>query len=251
MNDRDDRAFGALPGSDSGVVEVVPPRWAMTTARLIDLGRARALIASQPGIGMSALGRALGIPVDVARGILGGRHWQQRPDRVAVFNAARGYSIPLNGEPSAADLVQFRAQELSRKAGAMAAGGRDPVKSRAVVLAEAAAARAASLARAKPPMRLDSAYFQGAVDEAIWRILRELDSVKVAGMNGRELAAAASALLEKRALLRGEPTAIIRSENRGSLEKVGELLLAELARRGRTIPGVEKLIEGRAKEVAS
>jgi hypothetical protein len=218
----------------------------MQQAKLLDLAHARRLMREYPNTGCGRLARALACGNRTADAILKGIHWQQDPVKVGIFNRLNDCRIPVEtGEPDEADLLRFGLNEEERleaiaklrRQQRNKAGRRMAVEAtkdkKGVAMIEA---RQAILKRSKPPMKLDTGYFQAQVDETIWRILRELDDVKVAQMNGRELAAAASTLLEKRALLRGEPTQIVRNENRGSLEAVGALLLAEMARRGRKLP---------------
>jgi hypothetical protein len=64
-----------------------------------------------------------------------------------------------------------------------------------------------------------------------------LDETTVAAASARDLALGMSALIEKRALLRGEPTAIISDHERKKLNELGAPLLAALKRRGITLDG--------------
>jgi hypothetical protein len=238
--------------SDDAPISQVSPRNAaggLMLARVLDLAAYHRLIEGTPKVGLTTIGKLLGINTCIASALRHKKHWQQNALKVRMFNALNQTTIDEEtGEANAADLKKFGLTARERKANAkkvkqggasMATDKTDPETK----LVEAAG-RLALAKHSKPPVRLDSAYFQQTLDETIWRILRELDDIKIGGMTGQQLASAASTLLEKRALLRGEPTQIVRNENRGSLEKVGELLLAELARRGRKIPGAERLIAG-------
>lgn len=241
---------------------------AMEQVRLLDLALALRLYAAQAGIGRVA--SALGCSRETAIAIRRGKHWQQDPAKVRVFNQLNGSAIPPEtGIPSADDLkrlgrtprelaetrakvkAQQRAQRLEREykrklaARELAATARPEIADEDTALVDAIG-RASILRKEKPPMRLDSAYFQTAVDETLWRIIRQLDDVKIGAMSGKELMTALASLLEKRALLRGEPTQIVRNDNRGTLEKVGELLLAEMVRRGLK-PDLAALSAGGAK----
>jgi DNA-binding CsgD family transcriptional regulator len=69
-----------------------------------------------------------------------------------------------------------------------------------------------------------------------------LDDQVVAAASARDLALGMSALIEKRALLRGEPTAIISDHERKKLNELGPAMLEALKRRGIAPP--EPSIEG-------
>lgn len=251
----------------------------MGVARLLDLGLAQKMLAEKPPAGVQRIAYALGTTKRSVQAIMLGKHWQQDPVKVRIWNEINLARVPEeSGIPSADDLARFgfsdeekrqkrarekldrqirgrardkrrreKTNELLKMAKADLGFGEAPsLKSKIVDDDSAvveAVGRAAILRKEKAPIRLDTAYFQGAVDEALWRILRQLDDVKIGAMSGRELAAAAASLLEKRALLRGEPTQIVRNDNRATLEKVGELLVAEMVRRGRTIPGVGEMLD--------
>jgi hypothetical protein len=69
-----------------------------------------------------------------------------------------------------------------------------------------------------------------------------LDDQVVAAASARDLALGMSALIEKRALLRGEPTAIISDHERKKLHELLPALIEEGKRRGITLDGVAKVI---------
>lgn len=215
-------------------------------ARVVDIALFHRLREEIPGIGAKRIARALGINSRAAAGLLRGEHWQQDPVKVRLFNEYKHTSLdPATGLACAADMKAFgrTAKERRAVAAAMKPGG--PSVAGADVETEEVERMA--LPAVDPPARLDTAFFQGELDVVIWRLLKEFDGPKISKMNGRELSASVASLLEKRALLRGEPTAIVRNENRGSLEKVGELLLAEMARRGMKVGGPEMVtIEGKS-----
>ncbi len=73
---------------------------------------------------------------------------------------------------------------------------------------------------------------EGAL-KALWLLVADEAALK--SLSGKELSTVAGGLLEKRQLLRGEPTAITRFEDIKKLDEVAELLNAELQRRGKLI----------------
>ena len=91
------------------------------------------------------------------------------------------------------------------------------------------------------PAKLDTALFQSLVEERLFWAMKLLTPDVIAAAGPRDLTQMISALVEKRNLLRGEPTAIVRNENRGSLEQVGQLLVQEMRRRGLSIEGLQAL----------
>lgn len=217
MSDRDPGAATRMNGMYSAVV--------------VDIALYRRLRAENPEMGAKRLARALGCTVGAAQALLRGRHWQQDPAKIRVFNEYKHASLHWQtGEASAADLAAFGLSPAQRRVASARIKAGTPSSMDLAVDPDSEAVEGLAGEDA-PPMKLDTSWFQGEVDTVIWRLLREMSTAKIQKMSGREIAAAASAFLEKRALLRGEPTAIVRNENRGSLEKVGEMLLAEIARR--------------------
>lgn len=75
--------------------------------------------------------------------------------------------------------------------------------------------------------------------------LSYMDDKVMAEASFRDLALGATAMIEKRALLRGEPTQIVSDLERKKLHELLPALLAEANRRGVTIPGTvtEKIVE--------
>lgn len=222
----------------------------MYCAVVVDIAKFRDLRARDPAMGAKRLAKALGCPLGASQALMRGRHWQQDPTKVRLFNEYKHASLDeATGEAGAEDLAAFGLSRAERRA---AAAGITAVNlgGRRIIDDESEAVEALGVDD-KPPLRLDTAYFQGTVDEVLWRLLRELSAVKIRKMSGREIAAAASAFLEKRALLRGEPTAIVRNDNRGSLEKIGSMLLMEIERREKAHGGERKMItiEAEAHEV--
>jgi hypothetical protein len=85
------------------------------------------------------------------------------------------------------------------------------------------------------PQKVDTKWLQDTVDQRLGLILTVMDNVTMAGASLADLTRAANMLFEKRALLRGEPTQIVRSEHRVGLDKIGVMLMAELGKRGVTV----------------
>ena len=75
--------------------------------------------------------------------------------------------------------------------------------------------------------------------------LSYMDDKVMAEASFRDLALGSTAMIEKRSLLRGEPTQIVSDHERKKLVELMPLLLAEAQRRGVTIPGTvtEKVVE--------
>lgn len=77
--------------------------------------------------------------------------------------------------------------------------------------------------------------FLALIDNRIGRALEHLTDEKLEKAEVRDLAVAIGILVEKRQLLRGEPTSIISVEDRRRLTDLIPLLVAEAARRGEII----------------
>lgn len=217
-------------------------------AFVVDIALFRRLRADDPKIGAKRLAKALGCGVGAAQSLMRGRHWQQDPAKVRLFNQYKHASLDeATGEPTAEDLATLGLTRAQKREAAKGLRAGSPSSTDLAVDADTEAVDGL-VGEDEPPMRLDTLYFQGEVDKALWKLGRAFSATKIAKMSGKEIASAWSALLEKRALLRGEPTAIVRSENRGSLEKVGALLLQEMARRGMAVRDAPEVITVEAGE---
>ena len=141
--------------------------------------------------------------------------------------------------------TEFRNPEM---AAAIIEAGTDPLEKVAVALRDAGLPEGTSQSVLK---RLRQKYY-GAVfavrelqTNEITRIVNEkihllshyLDDKVAAEANARDLAMAMTQLIEKRALLRGEPTQIISNLERQKLNELTPLLIAEAKRRGIVIEG--------------
>ena len=82
------------------------------------------------------------------------------------------------------------------------------------------------------------------LNERIELALEYMDEKVIAEASFRDLAMGTSALIEKRALLRGEPTVIMSDHERKKMHELLPVLIAEAKRRGLTLEGqFEKLPE--------
>ncbi|MDZ4342306.1 MAG: hypothetical protein U1E51_07690 [Candidatus Binatia bacterium] len=86
------------------------------------------------------------------------------------------------------------------------------------------------------------------IDEELDLISSYIDDQVVSQASLRDLAMSKAALIEKRALLRGEPTQIISDLERRKLTELLPLLTHEMARRGITVEGVAERVD-EVKEV--
>jgi len=87
------------------------------------------------------------------------------------------------------------------------------------------------------------------INERIDLALEYMDEKVIAEASFRDLAMGTSALLEKRQLLKGEPTVILSDLERKKLHELMPLLIAETQRRGLHIPSTP--IEGECKPVGA
>lgn len=92
---------------------------------------------------------------------------------------------------------------------------------------------------------LKSAEIVDALNNKIDLALRYMDDKTMAEASFRDLALGTSAMIEKRQLLRGEPTQIVSDAERAKLHELAPALMAEMRRRGLTVEGVvtEKVVE--------
>lgn len=95
------------------------------------------------------------------------------------------------------------------------------------------------------PHRPNTQEITGLIEEKIHLGLTYMDDKVFSEASFRDLSVGVSALIEKRALLRGEPTQILSNHERAKLHELLPLAIAEAQRRGLTIPGTvtEKTIE--------
>jgi hypothetical protein len=84
---------------------------------------------------------------------------------------------------------------------------------------------------------LKSGEIVDALNNKIDLALRYMDDKTMSEASFRDLALGTAAMIEKRQLLRGEPTAIISDHERAKLHELLPLVIAEAQRRGLTIEG--------------
>ena len=99
----------------------------------------------------------------------------------------------------------------------------------------------------------------GAMEDRIGRALLYLDDYAMAAASAKDLAVVLGILLEKRQLLRGEPTAILSVEERQGLGELIPRLIAEAQRRGMGVdcyggepaispPAIERMMASRSTQ---
>lgn len=208
----------------------------LLSARVIDLPAYDRLRAT--GAGAKKLSRALSTTVATAQKLMAGIHWQQNPERVVEFNRYHGASISPAGVPTAGDLAKHGGayalplaqdsegekdlRRIIEDAGVAPGLVSDAMRRMKLLSGDGGAI----------PGKPDTKYFQDAFDQKLALALACLDPVAIASASVADLTRLTSMLTEKRALLRGEPTSIVRNEQRGGLDKLAELLLTEVGRRG-------------------
>lgn len=214
----------------------------LISARVIDMEALKRL--TDAGLGAKKISRALSTTVATAQKLMRGVHWQQQPERCREFNRAKGASIdPATGVPTANDLAKFGGAYALPKA-QDSQGEKDL---RAIVesvgvpahMVEETMRKMRVLAGAAEtgdlPAKVDTKFLQDMVDNRLGVLLTVMDPVTLAGASLADQTRAANMLFEKRALLRGEPTQIVRTEHRVGLDKVMGMLMEEAKRRGSVV----------------
>lgn len=168
------------------------------------------------------IGRRIDCAVKTVQHLKAGMHWQQDPDKVAAFNATMGGKLdPKTGVPTREDLEKFGAKQ-----GTITKKGIVGVAQPVIV-----------------PETVDSRYFAEQLEKKIAELIGHMTEDKMAAAGVRELSTAISQLIEKRALLRNEPTQIVSHEQRMKLEELVPELIAEVKKRGMVIDGFAKELE--------
>lgn len=193
--------------------------------KVVDIVTFKRLLAD--GWGIRRIGSAIGCTHQIIIALKRGLHWQQNPDKVRKYNAERGMNIdPETGMPTESDLIKFgyKSRELAKAP--------PPVP---ITL--------------KPmPANLSSANFLEQIETNLWHALQLLTPETLAKASVRDLSTVTAMLIEKRQLLKGEPTVITRNDQRADLADFAKRLLAECERRGIKI-GERPVLELEAKEV--
>lgn len=156
---------------------------------------------------MNALGCSNKIIGDLKKGL----HWQQNPDKVRRINLERGLNIdPETGMPTEKDLAALGYASREAKAAPPAA----PVESKPM------------------PANLSSANFVELIESSLWHALQRITPENLDKASLRDLSTVTAMLIEKRQLLKGEPTVITRNDQRADLADFAKRLLGECQRRG-------------------
>lgn len=212
----------------------------LDSARVLDIAAYQRL--RDAGLGGKKISKALGTTLATAQKLMSGTHWQQTPDKVRLFNKARGGSLnPETGQPTPDDLAKFGVpfagptkhdtqgqkdlRQIVEATGISPALIEETVRGLRIL--------SGAVQEGDLPDKVDTKWHQDSIDQTLGRIMTLLrDPVKMGAASYADLTRAANMLYEKRALLRGEPTAIVRNEQRGGLAEVAALLLKEVGRRG-------------------
>lgn len=225
---------------------------AMANARVIDLAQFQRM--KERGDNQAKVQRWLGLPAMTVKLLWAGQHWQQKPEKIAEFNEYRGTRIPVDGPemgcPPEDVLKQYGGArgnaKVERTPGeqfmvdAAKRSGVSPEIAEDIAKTIDLMAGTAKM----PNERLDTLYFQEEVEKKLALALQSLSMTKIAHASVGDLSKLISMLVEKRALLRGEPTQIVSHRDRASMDKVIPLLLAAAARRGVTLDLTPRAIEG-------
>lgn len=227
------------------------PVHAMANARVVDI----ATFQRMRDRGESALkiSKWLGVAQASALALLAGKHWQQDPVRIALFNEYRGTNLPVSGPEmgfATPDVIgQFGGasgkRKVQRTPGEQAMV--DMVK-RAGVAPEFADEVAATIDKMSgtarmPGERLDGAYFLEEIERKLALALSSLTMEKIAGATVGDLQKLVSMLVEKRALLRGEPTQIVSHRDRLRIDEVLPMLVDAAKKRGVTLDMTARVVE--------
>ena len=103
---------------------------------------------------------------------------------------------------------------------------------------------------ARGRVRLDDVELLATIDDRLERVLDYLDDHALSKMDGRNLMVAAGILIDKRQILRGEPTAITQFQDFRKLDDYLKQAAEELRRRGDG-PDVIDVTPGAAAPVAN
>lgn len=224
---------------------IARPMSGLTQARIIDIEAYQRLRAQ--GYGYKRISQHLDCSTMVVHELNDGTHWQQNPEKVLSFNALRGTRVdPSTGIAPAEDMAVWGKKQrhggrsTDQIAAAKALQGLGLGDAALEIADKLIAVGGEELAA---PAKLDTSIFLGLAEERLYWALKMLTPDVLAKAGPRDLSSMISMLIEKRNLLKGEPTVITRSEHRSGLDNVAKLLLAEMGRRGITIEGNFKKVE--------
>lgn len=230
----------------------------LQSVRVLDIEEFVRLQKEFPGLGHIRLSRMMGIPIAAAMNLLKGKHWQLNPEKVKAFNRFHGTSVDVaTGYACAEDLKRFPSRPRNKNIVSEGRVGRNGNGEIPVDLDTDAVDRAMAAAAAGPeavlglPERVDAQWFLEAIDRRAALLLVRMDDKVIREMKGQQIAAAFGVLMEKRALLRGEPTQIVNYENRGKIDELAKMMMAEMKRRGIAAAEEPVVIDMVTKEVAA
>lgn len=199
--------------------------------KVVDMATFKRLLAGG-NHGILRMARELGCGHPIVIALKKGQHWQQIPDKVRKYNAERGMNVdPETGMPTEKDLITF-----GYKSGEMA---KVPPPVPITV---------------KPmPANLSSATFLEQIETNLWHAMQYLTPETLQKASVRDLSTVIAMLIEKRQLLKGEPTVITRNDQRTDIADFAKRLLGECERRGIKLGDINKpaMITLTAKEVPS
>ena len=89
------------------------------------------------------------------------------------------------------------------------------------------------------------------LEDRALRSLHYLDDYVLSGASARDLAVTTGVLIDKRQLLKGEPTAITRFQDIQKLDEAAKLLHAEMERRGMLVDVTPEKVEPDSQETAT
>ena len=223
----------------------------MANARVVDM--ATFLRMRERGERAGKISKWLGVSQASAVMLLAGTHWQQDPVRIALFNEYRGTNLPVSGPEmgiAPADVIERFGGASGKRKVARAPGEQwtvDAVKRMGVHPEQAGevARRMSALAGHDLPVgeRVDTAYLLEATETKLAKFYRALDDEVIAGMSGPDLVKAIGAFIEKRALLRGEPTQIVSHRERAKLDAILPLLVEAAKKRGVVLDLTARVVE--------
>ena len=204
-----------------------PLPFAIQTWNVVDIEEFNRLITSN--MSQNKIAKALSVSKTIVALLKRGDHWQQNPKRVRQFNNKMGTKI--NPETGIAP------SEVLEKHSALAKKEKKAVEER---VREVELIKSGASEKPFANITLDTKYFLDQLEEKLAMTLESLTEAEIKKSSVRERVVAISAFVEKRALLRGEPTQIVTHQQRQKLNDLLPELIKEAKRRGITIEGTMK-----------
>ena len=204
-----------------------PPLFNIKNWNVVDIEEFERLITLN--MSLRKIAEALSVSRGTATTLIDGKHWQQNPKRVRQFNDKVGTKIdPETG---------IAPSEVLEKYSALAKKEKKAVEERR---REVELIKSGAPEKPFAKITLDTKYFLDQLEEKLAMTLESLTEAEIKKSSVRERVVAISAFVEKRALLRGEPTQIVTHEQRQKLNDLLPELIKEAKRRGITIEGKMK-----------